>query len=303
MLQIRKWGAGAVLILAVFAVFAGFRREAGQQEIETENRTKTEVQNHTEVQAGTGSGDETEEQKSPEPEIPLDAEETQMFSELHAAMAMGECSEAARILNDMEAEWENITAETLGGTIWFYQESVTEDGKTVRTMEPVSGKTEGTGLVVTRYNTAFYGSFLGGMPEGTCLALQAMVLDEPRYTFAEGEWKEGKMNGEGRTGYCYYANAPESGFVMTEKEGNYQDDLLEGPFVYRTESGGGETFTWKMEASGGVIVLTDSWNYSSYLKEYTLSSEEDSQRSYVLSEDRAKSVMWNNLIYWTGVRE
>ncbi|MCI7794922.1 MAG: hypothetical protein MR528_01280 [Lachnospiraceae bacterium] len=235
--------------------------------------------------------------------FPLNDEETKMFSDLYAAMAAGRCSQAAGILNEMEAGWIRVMTETLEGSVWLYREYTDEDGEIVKTMEPFSDTTEGTGLAVTRYHTAFFGDFSEGMPNGTCLALQAMVLDEPRYTFAEGEWIDGKMNGEGKTGYCYYANAPKSGFVRTEKAGNYCDNLLDGPFVYRTESGYGETITWRMEAEQGKIVLTDRWSYSSYQKEYSLPSEEDPQRSYVLSEEKVANVMWNNLIHWLRTQE
>lgn len=298
----KKWAAAAVLAFTVVTAVAGLKMHSGTPGAETE------AQNSAETSEESGIAPEKtmiSQEEAPDTEnvFPLNAEEAKLFSDLYAAMSAKECSEAARILNDMEADWGKIISETLGGTVWLYRESVTKDGQVVPSMEVFSDTTEGTGLAVTRYNTAFYGNFSEGMPDGICFALQAMVLDEPRYTFAEGEWKDGKMNGEGRTGYRYYANAPKSGFIMTEKSGYYRDNLLEGPFTYMTESGGGETLTWKMEAKQGVIVLTDRWNYSAYQKEYTLPSEEDPQRSYVLSGEKVKNVMWNNLIQWAGPKE
>lgn len=134
------------------------------------------------------------------------------------------------------------------------------------------------------------------------MAIQAMVLDEPRYTYADGIWSGGKMNGEGKTGYRYYENAPESGFVMTEKAGSYKDNLLDGSFLYRAETAGGDRIHWEMEADNGVTVLSDGWVHYEDRKEYMLPSVEDSLRAYVLKEDQISTVLWNNLILWDELR-
>ena len=165
-------------------------------------------------------------------------------------------------------------------------------------MEPVTSSSEFTGMVLTRYNTAFFGEFSEGKPNGDCFAIQTIILDHPRYSYAMGTWKDGKLNGEGSAGYYYYLDAPESGFVRTEKRGIFQDNLLDGEFVYETESANGEVLSWKMKAVNGVTVITQEWEHYPYRKEYMLGSVEDHGRAYVFSADRVAAVLWNNLIVW-----
>jgi len=172
------------------------------------------------------------------------------------------------------------------------------ENRPVRKMEKLSETGRSEGLVVTRYNTIFFGSFLNGVPEGQCIAVQAMVLNEPRYTYAAGIWSGGKMNGKGMTGFYYYADIPESGFVRTEKVGTYIDNLLDGAFTYRTENRDGEYLHWDMEADAGTTVLSDNWKYYDYRDEYMLPSSEDPARAYVLKKDQTGAVLWNNLILW-----
>lgn len=264
---------------------------------------KTETESAGPETAGTEIMAEMTMEGAEQPDLPVNEDEADLLSALYRTMVRGSYIETANILNEYETEFEHLLTESLAGDKYCYAEKEYENGQVIRMMEPLSKSGRVEGMVITRFNTVFYGSFLDGMPDGECHAIQAMVLDEPRYTFAEGIWRQGKMEGEGKTGYHYYLDAPESGFVMTEKAGIYAENLLDGAFVYRVESGDGEKLSWNMEAEKGVTVLNDSWVYYPFRKEYMLGSAEDAARSYVLSEEKAGTVLWNNLILWDEMKK
>lgn len=231
-------------------------------------------------------------------ELSVGKTEEELLSTIYETMVAGSYAETARLLNENETMFSELLTESFDGEKFCYWETEYENGTVIRNLEPLTRNEAMEGMVLTRYNTVFYGSFVNGKPEGECHAIQAMVLDEPRYTFAEGIWENGKMNGEGRTGYHYYLAAPEKGFIMTDKSGVYVDNLLHGKFIYQTESVLGETLSWEIEAEKGVTVLNYRWKEYPFRKGYSLEAREDSSRTYVLSEEKAGALLWNNLITW-----
>ncbi len=239
-----------------------------------------------------------------QPELPVSAEEEALLSRLYRAMEQEQFEDAAHILNDSEEAFSALLTESLEQELYCYWEETFEMGDeadtetVIRYLEPLTDGEAMEGMVLMRFNTVFYGSFSNGMPNGTCQAIQAMVLDEPRYTFADGQWENGRLNGPAMTGYHYYDSLPETGFIHTEKEGMYTDNLLEGEFVYRAENRDGEKLSWKMQADRGLTVLTDAWVHYPMRKEYMLGAQEDPTRAYVLAEDQAEAVLWNNLLMW-----
>ncbi|MBQ1240592.1 MAG: hypothetical protein IIX74_01690, partial [Lachnospiraceae bacterium] len=142
-------------------------------------------------------------------ELPVSDTEEELLSNIYETMTQARYADTARLLNENEKMFTDLLAKTLTEEKYCYWETEYENGTVIRNLEPLSSSGRMEGMVLTRYNTIFYGTFENGKPEGECHAIQAMILDEPRYTFAEGIWKNGKMNGEGRTGYHYYLNAPE----------------------------------------------------------------------------------------------
>lgn len=224
--------------------------------------------------------------------------EAELLRGLYLAMERGMLTQAAELLNENEDQFKRLLEETFDGRKYLFSVRKEEDGTAIDTVCELTEDTAGNGLVLTRFNTVFFGNFAGGKPEGDCLAIQTMVLDLPRYTYADGRWKDGKMNGPGTTGYRYYEETPEGSFTVTEKVGTYADNLLTGEFTYRVENQNGEALTWHMEAEGGVTVLSDHWTHYEFKGDYLLPSEEDEERAYVLPADRLETVMWNNLILW-----
>lgn len=289
-------GAAVVLCIAGLVGICGIRN----QKEETATTEQAEMLQETGIrETGRDETAETEpEEATAEFAVMLTEEEAKLLSDLYGAMKAKAYVDAAQILNDHVSLFETLTEETMEGEKYCYFEDETEEGQQIQKLEKLAVTGDSHGLVLTRYNTAFYGDYSDGKPEGDGNVIQAMILDEPRYTFAEGHWSDGKMNGEGKTGYHYYLNAPESGFIYTEKSGNYLDNQLDGVFTYRTENGAGETLTWEIRAVNGSTVITEDWTYYPYRREYMLASKESEERAYVLTEERASAVIWNNLITW-----
>lgn len=288
-------GKGASLLIAILAVLAVLAVFRGGEIPGNYGRGTPETEKNVEMEETVEIG-ETEETKAPV-SLPVNEEEEALLNSLCQAMEKKELDQAAEILNSQEELLKTLVQETLGGKKYLYWQEENA-GEPTGHMEEITGETEGKGLAVTRFNTAFFGEFSRGKPEGNCTAVQAMVLAEPRFTYADGEWKNGKMNGHGKTGYRYYENAPEAGFVMAEKEGRYQENLLEGDFAYTTENAKGERLCWNIQAKNGVTVLSEEWIFHKNSGTYMLPSGEDSERAYVLSESQAETIMWNNLIVW-----
>ena len=282
LLQMRNWKRITIvgtIVAAVVAAIASY----GPEEFTGQSAEKTTAESTVaEVQE----------------ELPVSEEEAALLGTLYRALLQGKYDVAASVLNENEQAFDALMKDTLAGELYCYQEKRSEDGTQISKMERVLSSATCNGMVLTRYNTVFYGAFSGGKPEGKVTAIQAMVLDEPRYSYAIGSWTDGKMNGEGCVGYRYYMDAPASRLIRTEKRGNFRDNLLDGDFVYETESGNGETLSWKMKAINGVTVLTPAWEYYPYRNEYMLGSSDDAGRAYVLSEDKVATVLWNNLIQW-----
>lgn len=328
----RYWAAAAGVLLAAAVVIlsTGFSDLAG----DSGNAPGEAGEGSGELPAGSGgttgkwpdiAGRAEENFDVPEP-LPVSEEEEGLLSGLYGAMDQGDYAAAAAILNENEDAWRTLVQETLGGKRYCYYEEnadsagsvpgggkesgsgwpVLETGSSpaadsyteIHRMTELSGEGNARGLVVTRFNTAFFGSFRDGRPEGTCAAIQAMVLDEPRYTYAVGNWSRGKMNGEGKTGYHCYESEPDTAFARTEKSGTYVENLLDGPFQYATENGAGECLHWDMEAEMGVTVLTGAWTCYENRNEYMLPSNEDGTRAYVLKKEQERAVLWNNLLIW-----
>ena len=281
LLQMKNWKKNAFAMVWIMAMSAVFLLGCGGERNNAET-TKTQM---------TTTAAEVD-------KLPISAIEKKLLSELYGNLAEGDLSGAANILNENKKVFETLLSETLEGEKYGYYETVDKKGKVKQHMGLLNGFPDFYGMVLTRNNTVFYGAFLNGAPEGKCTAIQTMVLDHPRYSYATGVWADGKMNGEGQTGYHYYLDAPESGLIRTQKTGNYRSNLLDGTFQYETENSDGETLTWEIKAVNGVTVITPEWEYYPYRKEYMLGSKEDSARAYVLSKDKSAVVMWNNLILW-----
>ena len=157
---------------------------------------------------------------------------------------------------------------------------------------------DGRGMVFTKAGTVYYGTFKAGKPEGQCTALQVVDLDAPRYDYSQGIWKDGRMEGKGHTGYCYFERSPEGEARDICKTGTFSQDLMEGDVVYTSMNEEDQVSTWKLRVEHGIAIMDDRWDYVESTGEYQLLSEDNDNHAYVVEEDQAAMPMWVNLLIW-----
>lgn len=219
----------------------------------------------------------------------LNREQAALAGSIMESLKEGNQEQAAQMMAQEEDALQEMFYTTMKGQRYFY------DGDKLTSL---TEETNGQGMVLTKPSTVFYGSFREGKPDGSCTALQAVDLGAPRYDYAEGVWKDGKMNGAGRTGYCYYEKSPDGEAQDICKSGTFSEDFLDGEVVYTSTNQEGETAVWKLTVDHGTVVLDDRWEYMEETGEYQLLSEEDSSYGYVAGEDQITQPVWKNLLVW-----
>lgn len=192
----------------------------------------------------------------------------------------------AELLFQYENTLQYLFYQTMGGRTYLYQEGVLQ--KTL----------EGEGLVLRRPTAVFCGNFLNDMPEGQGVTLQVIELDFPRYDYAAGSWKQGKLEGSGVVGYHYYKGIHDGENQRVQKEGNFSQDLMNGAVVYSTTNSGGETTTWNLEAEAGATKIDDRWIYDEETQEYHLFADQDTNHAYVMQEADMEEKYWRNMLSW-----
>lgn len=228
----------------------------------------------------------------------LTEEYRSLLDQISRAMETEELEKAAVLLTENQELLSSLFYETLEGERFLYRDQELQE------------ELQGEGLVLTRPSRVFWGSFAEGVPEGSCRALQAVELDAPRYDYALGTWKDGKLHGKGETGYIYYAERPEGEAAGIRRKGTFAEDLMEGPVVYESISGHErasmvetpgpeeEITVWHLEAEGGITVLDERWTLLEDTGEYQLMSEDNAGHAYVLDEERLSRPVWKNPLIW-----
>ena len=141
-------------------------------------------------------------------------------------------------------------------------------------------------------------TFENGCPQGSCLALQFINVDSPRYNYSDGIWDNGKMNGQGTTGYCYYENIPQGENAWAIKTGNFVDDQLEGDIVYEIKGSDESISHWNMLISQGQLQIDDRWTHLDDMGEYQLMSSDSDSHAYLIADDQLDQLLWMNLLGW-----
>lgn len=218
--------------------------------------------------------------------ISLTEAETTLLDSLMSALEEDNLPAAAAILNNNQSQLETMLEKTLGGELCLY------DGTQMTRL------TEGEGLVLKKAGTVFYGSFRDGMPEGDCLALQAAVLEAPRYDYARGNWEAGHMEGDGTIGYNYYQGVQGDETREVRKEGSFVSDVMDGSLTYTSINSEGTATVWTLTADQGSTVKDDRWTYDEENGNYQLAADDAPGRVYVMTEDALKEVRWRNMILW-----
>ena len=240
------------------------------------------------AQAAERAGEDLARTGGEDKEILPDVTESQkaVLDKIIKALEAQDLETAAQVMDSGEEELVTLFYEVMDGARYLY------DGRSF------SQSMEGEGLVLTMPKTLYYGTFKGGRPEGECTALQVVELDAPRYDYSQGLWKDGKMEGLGHTGYCYYETSPEGEARDVCKTGRFSGDRLEGEVTYTTLNQEGETSTWMLEVKDGTVQLDDRWIYIEERGEYQLMSQEDDSHAYIMDEQLADQPVWINLLAW-----
>ncbi len=210
--------------------------------------------------------------------------ETLTVSSLRRFLETGEYAQAAVWMDVRREALSSLFYETLGGEAWLLGDSGWTD------------ELEGEGIVLKKGSLVFCGEFADGKPEGENLAFQVVNPGQPRYDYSGGEWRDGKMNGPGRSGYCCYGSA--AGTLRSEKLGRFRDDLLDGSFEYVIALGEDEEGLWRLEADGGVTVIDESWQYDPAGRVYRVMAVSDANMGYTLGVSEKDEIRWKNLLVW-----
>lgn len=136
----------------------------------------------------------------------MSQDQKQLLEDLRKSMETKDMTQTAKLLDKKQEVLAEMFYGTFEGMRFLY------DGN------GISENIEGTGLVLTMPEILFYGNFENGQPQGSCLALQFINVDSPRYNYSDGIWENGKMNGQGTTGYCYYENVPQGEYAWAVKQ-------------------------------------------------------------------------------------
>lgn len=156
----------------------------------------------------------------------------------------------------------------------------------------------GNGLVLKGPGLIFYGDITEEGLRGQGISLRFSGVDRPRYDYAVGFWKNGRLNGPGTIGYHCYEGTKGEEVAKVEKKGTFQNDLLDGSFTYKSTNGNGRESVWTMEAKNGVLVLDENWEYLEDKMEYRLESDKNQRHVYVVPENVRSHASWRNLLIW-----
>lgn len=183
--------------------------------------------------------------------IKLSANEQSLLSQLFLAFKNGDKTLVANLLLKNQSSVESILCNTFKGNVAIF------DG------ENVIYNPETIGMVIKSDDCAFYGSFKNGMPDGHCIGIRINREDSETdgldYQFVDADWKKGKANGVGSTGWF-----SAGGSYTTELfNGNFIDDILSGTVKWTIEDIDNENDDYYVESieitydNNGVLDLTD----------------------------------------------
>ena len=233
-----------------------------------------------------GPAENTVEHSANKPQPDLSGEEQESLDLLFAALEEGNLENGAEILIHREELFAKLFYETLEGEKWLY------DGSRF------SQEIQGDGMVLTSSAAVFKGSFQNGYPQGNGLALQAFHMEKPRYDYTVGFWEQGKMNGTGETGYCYYKGAPEGETTEVARRGNFKEDRMDGMVRYTTFSRQEGKTSWDIQIQDGKILLDQRWSYDGAAGDYHLSSSQEDGKVYAVKPEEIEEALWVNLLVW-----
>ena len=130
------------------------------------------------------------------------------------------------------------------------------------------------------------------------MPLQFINVDSPRYNYSDGIWENGKMNGQGTTGYCYYENVPQGEYAWAVKQEFLQMTRWKGISLMRSREVMRLYPTGTCSFSQGKIQLDDRWTHLDDMGEYQLMSSDTVSHAYLIADDQLEQLVWMNLLGW-----
>lgn len=277
--------AGGVLIFALTGNNTGAEKIAPKQIVQEQTEPESSLEETAALQE-TSEVQETETAEMMLLAPALEYDQQELLDHLLEAMESGDFEQAAREMLQHEQKLQYLFYQVLDGKHYLYQDGV------------LSEDLEGEGIVLQKPTSVFYGTLQNGKPEGEGSAVQVIQLDNWRYDYAIGTWKDGKMEGEGEIGYHYYNGVTSEESQSMKKTGVFQADLMHGPVAYETVNSAGEHSTWNLEVDHGKTVINENWIYQEESGEYHLLSGDNQNHVYVISQTDEKVVLWRNLLVW-----
>lgn len=276
-----------LLVLAVSSYFGELRIAQNKQWIrESELQARRQSAESEAESLAVQRAFLAEEERKARIDSLLSDEARQAYQELFLALKQYNYAAAAKVLEQEKEVFSDFFDSVLAQGNYLYNGEVLTD------------ETEGFGLLVNASNTAYFGEWSDGLPNGNGLTLRSIVLRSPRYDLARGTWEEGKLNGEGLTGYCYYEGVTEPNTKEIWKQGNFSADLMNGEVVYRSVNASGEQREWHLNVSEGKTVVDERWTFSEESAQYRLVADNDAQHDYVLDAAMLDTVLWKNMVEW-----
>lgn len=215
---------------------------------ESQSQSVEESLRESEEESVQASVEESLREETAVHEAGLTYMEEQLLGLIAGYMENEDLENAARVIHANEKALEQLFFAKLADGFFLYDGSRMTD------------QADGHGLVLTRTATMFYGDFKDGKPEGECLGLQVVDLEEGvRYDFSKGIWRDGQMNGDGSNGYNYYEGVSGNNVMKITRSGEFSKDLMDGPILYSSTNGDGETTLWTVEVEDGILVLDGRW--------------------------------------------
>lgn len=289
--RIRKYGiiAGVIVLAILFVSAIGGQKRIGEKTllVQESMREKREEKRKEDIKKKEIE-ESLAEKASVEAEIDmmLAGEEREAYQILFEAMRQQEYEIAAQCL------------EKMGEILEEFSEKISQEENYLFDGEHWKKEEQGYGLFVNSAGVAYLGEWKNGLPDGQGTAIRILILDDARYDLSEGQWSQGKMKGEGKTGYCYYNGVEEPKTKEIWKKGIFEDDRMEGNIEYVSKNASGIQTQWNLIVKAGVTVLDDRWKMTEDEKQFRLSSETDGMHDYVLDSQKADAVLWKNMVEW-----
>lgn len=286
-----KYGilAGSMMLALLSVLAVGGQKRIGERTLVVQESMRNEREQKRE-----------EDIKKKEIEESL-AEKASMEAETDEMLSGAE-REAYQILFEaMQQQEYEIAAQCLekaGEMLEEFSEKISEEEKYLFDGEHWRKEDQGYGLFVNPSGVAYLGEWQNGLPNGKGAAIRILILEDARYDLSEGQWSQGKMKGEGKTGYCYYNGVEEPKIREIWKKGIFQDDLMEGNIEYISKNASGAQTQWSLTVKEGVTVLDERWKMTQDEKQFRLSAETDGMHDYVLDSQKADAVLWKNMVEW-----